>query len=91
MVDVANDPTVYPPDPARWLKTVAATSPTLAEQRAADREKMPVRTLMAWCHMLYGHDLDTEAAERAGEGATPQKRGRATRIILGEIPAARNA
>lgn len=39
----------------------------------------------AICDVLYGHSLDEEAAKRAGEGATPQKRGRVTRVLTGEI------
>lgn len=39
----------------------------------------------AICDVLYGHSLDEEAAKRAGEGATPQKRGRVTRVLAGEI------
>lgn len=39
----------------------------------------------AICDVLYGHSLDDEAAKRAGEGATPQKRGRVTRVLADEI------
>lgn len=39
----------------------------------------------AICDVLYGHSLDEEAAKRAGEGATPQKRGRVTRVLADEI------
>ena len=39
----------------------------------------------AVCDVLYGHSLDEEAVKRAGEGATPQKRGRVTRVLAGEI------
>lgn len=39
----------------------------------------------AVCDVLYGHSLDEEAAKRAGEGASPQKRGRVTRVLAGEI------
>lgn len=39
----------------------------------------------AICDVLYGHSLDEEAAKRAGEGATPQKRGRMTRVLADEI------
>lgn len=39
----------------------------------------------AVCDVLYGHSLDEEAAKRAGEGATPQKRGRVTRVLADEI------
>ena len=41
--------------------------------------------IAAICDVLYGHSLDEEAAKRAGEGATPQKRGRVTRVLAGEI------
>jgi transcriptional regulator with XRE-family HTH domain len=42
-------------------------------------------SVAAVCDVLYGHSLDEEAAKRAGEGATPQKRGRVTRVLAGEI------
>lgn len=41
--------------------------------------------IAAICDVLYGHSLDEEAAKRAGEGATPQKRGRVTRVLADEI------
>ena len=42
-------------------------------------------SVAAVCDVLYGHSLDEEAAKRAGEGATPQKRGRVTRVLADEI------
>ncbi|MBT1167006.1 helix-turn-helix domain-containing protein [Bifidobacterium simiarum] len=62
--------------------------PTFAEQRAAKRIGVNVRAFGAWCIHLYGRSLDEEATARAGDGATPQKRGRCTRGITDEIKTA---
>ena len=66
--------------------------PTSAEKRLANRlikeQQVLVLddyTVAAICDVLYGHSLDEEAAKRAGEGATPQKRGRVTRVLADEI------
>ena len=66
--------------------------PTSAEKRLANRlikEQQVLAiddyTVAAICDVLYGHSLDEEAAKRAGEGATPQKRGRVTRVLADEI------
>lgn len=58
---------------------------TLAETRLAKRNGVDAEALHEACMNLYGHSLDEEAAKRAGEGATPQKRGRVTRVLAGEI------
>lgn len=58
---------------------------TLAETRLANRSGVDSEALHEACMNLYGHSLDEEAAKRAGEGATPQKRGRVTRVLAGEI------
>ncbi len=66
--------------------------PTSAERRLANRlvkehQELAINdfAVAAICDVLYGHSLDEEAAKRAGEGATPQKRGRVTRVLAGEI------
>lgn len=58
---------------------------TLAETRLANRSGVDSEALHEACMNLYGHSLDEEAAKRAGEGATPQKRGRMTRVLADEI------
>ena len=58
---------------------------TLAETRLANRTGVDSEALHEACMNLYGHSLDEEAAKRAGEGATPQKRGRMTRVLADEI------
>lgn len=58
---------------------------TLAETRLANRNGVDSEALHEACMNLYGHSLDEEAAKRAGEGATPQKRGRMTRVLADEI------
>ena len=59
--------------------------PTLAEQRAAQKLDIDPMVIYIVCQKLYGKTLEEEASNRAGEGASPQKRGRETRIILDEI------
>lgn len=58
---------------------------TLAETRLANRSGVDSEALHEACMNLYGHSLDEEAAKRAGDGATPQKRGRVTRVLADEI------
>lgn len=50
-----------------------------------DLEEWGGMVVAAICDVLYGHSLDEEAAKRAGEGASPQKRGRVTRVLADEI------
>lgn len=75
-VDIAD-----PFEHARLIQLYA----TLAETRLANRSGVDSEALHEACMNLYGHSLDEEAAKRAGEGATPQKRGRVTRVLAGEI------
>ncbi len=51
----------------------------------SDNSEMLGLAVAAICDVLYGHSLDEESAKRAGEGATPQKRGHVTRVLEGEI------
>lgn len=59
--------------------------PTAAERRAAKKLGVePIRVAEAmylWC----GHSLDDEVRKFAGEGASPQKRGRVTRKLVAEL------
>lgn len=64
---------------------VLNTAPTLAEQRAAKQLGLTAKGTAALCQLAYNQSLDEEAAQRAGEHATPQKRGRETRIIRSEL------
>ncbi|MEQ2643430.1 MAG: hypothetical protein ACLSDW_10165 [Bifidobacterium longum] len=64
---------------------VLNTAPTLAEQRAAKQLGLTPRGTAALCQLAYNQSLDEEAAQRAGEHATPQKRGRETRVIRAEL------
>lgn len=61
--------------------------PTLAEKRASKRIGVTPEIFGYWCISVYGHSLDDEAAARAGDDATPQKKGRVTRSIIAEIKA----
>lgn len=60
-------------------------APTLAEQRAAHKLRIPVEALRYWAIHLWGQSLEGEARARAGGGATPQARGAATRVLVAEI------
>lgn len=59
--------------------------PTLAEKRAAKRLGITPDVVAALCLMEYGRFLDEEAAHQAGANATPQKRGRETRLIIEKL------
>lgn len=63
--------------------------PTGAEKRAAKKAGISDLAIALWARHLWGHSLDEEARERAGENATPQARGRVTRILLDELLEAR--
>ncbi|MEE1296956.1 MAG: hypothetical protein UHD09_09075 [Bifidobacterium sp.] len=71
--------------PYIYIEPSKGRQPTSAENRMATRLGVKPPVLVRNVDRLYGHSVDAEAAERAGEGATPQKRGRETRIIEGEV------
>lgn len=58
---------------------------TLSVERAAQRLGIPQRALQLWALRLWGQPLDDEAADRAGEGSSAQKRGHVTRKLVQEI------
>jgi len=58
---------------------------TLAEQRAAKKLNIPVEQLRRTAIDLWGCPLEVESRWRAGEGSTPQGRGRVTRILIDEV------
>lgn len=58
---------------------------TLAEQRAAEKLSITPQELQRYAFKLWGHALEEESAIRAGEGSSPQARGRVTRVIVDEI------
>lgn len=58
---------------------------TLAEQRAAKKLNIPVEQLRRTAIDLWGCPLEVESRRRAGEGSTPQGRGRVTRILIDEV------
>lgn len=59
-----------------------------ADQRAARKLGLTDEEFMGLCLRVFGRLMSAEAEERAGEGATPQKRGRVTRGLLEELRAA---
>ena len=73
----------------RMLDDGGLLSDLVAEERIDDDyffyEAPAGLAIAAICDVLYGHSLDEEAAKRAGDGATPQKRGRVTRVLADEI------
>jgi transcriptional regulator with XRE-family HTH domain len=71
--------------PADDRSEVEAHEPSLAEHRAARKLGVAPSAVAALCWTRYGRFLDDEAAYRAGEGASPQKRGRETRGIVEEL------
>lgn len=59
--------------------------PTAAERRAAKKLGVePIRVAEAM-YLWRGHSLDDEVRELAGEGASPQKRGRVTRKLVAAL------
>lgn len=64
---------------------VSDHAPTIAEKRAAEKLNMHPYDLAAFCAVRFGHTLEEESYARAGDDSTPQKRGRATRLIIDEI------
>ncbi|MGO3148282.1 MAG: helix-turn-helix domain-containing protein [Leucobacter sp.] len=61
------------------------TPPTLAEERAARKLSISPSDVQRYAERLWGRPLEEESAARAGEGSTPQARGRVTRILVEEI------
>ena len=60
---------------------------TAAEIRAAKKLGVDPLDFATYCLQQYGHSMDEETSKRAGDNATPQKRGRATREIMKEYKA----
>lgn len=67
------------------------SSPTTpGEERAAKSANIHVYELMAWSEFLWGTRFETKRDQEAGEGATPQKKGRITRTLVAQIQEAMN-
>lgn len=77
--------TAYNDATSQYGDVMTGHMPTLAEKRAAKKLGLTSSGFAACCLMRYGRFLDEEAAHRAGANATPQKRGRETRLIIEEI------
>ncbi|MDM7490739.1 helix-turn-helix transcriptional regulator [Rhodococcus sp. CSLK01-03] len=60
----------------------------LTDQRAARRMDMNTHEVTAWAMHLWGRPFGKERDRRAGENATAQDRGRATRQMMTELRAA---
>jgi hypothetical protein len=60
---------------------------SLAEERAAVRLGVDVPTLQRLAQEAWSDTLEAEARRRAGEGSSPQARGRVTRVLIDEIRA----
>lgn len=63
---------------------------TLADDRAAQKLGISKASLVGRSLRLWGRLLSAESAARAGEGATPQKRGRVTRDLLDAVKGAQD-
>ena len=66
-------------------KEVGGQPASLAEQRAAHKLGIDAPRLQRLALELWQKPLEDEARRRAGEGSTPQARGRVTRLLLDEI------
>lgn len=71
--------------PSAQKDKVELHEPTLSEVRAAKKLSVTPEAVSALCLMKYGQFLDAETVSRAGENASPQKRGRETRGVLEEL------
>lgn len=69
----------------RLENQITHLQPTLAESRAATRLDVEPIVVAAWARHLWGSSLDDAARDRAGEGSTPQGRGRVSRNLVREI------
>lgn len=69
------------------LRAYLSLMPTSAERRMATRLDVIPFDVMAACRIMYDAPLEAVADAEAGEGASPQKRGRATRRIELEVKA----
>lgn len=73
-----------PPEPDHRTEA-PSLPPSLAEARAAKKLEIAPEELQRLAHSLWAQGLEAEAAERAGEGSTPQARGRVTRVLVDEL------
>lgn len=71
--------------PSKIRNEMTHHSPTLSEQRAADKAGITAPAFAAIRLLRYGRFLDEETARRAGQNSSPQKRGRETRGAIEEI------
>lgn len=58
---------------------------TPSEKRMAKKLSIHPFSVAVSCVAMYGHYLDDEIAERTGKNASPQKRGRVSRVIAEEV------
>ena len=66
-------------------------NPTAGEERAAKRAGVDVIELLAWSDSLWAMRFEERRDKLAGEGSTPQKKGRVTRNLISDIQAAMDA
>lgn len=63
-------------------------NPTAGEERTAKRADIDAFELLAWSDSLWGMRFEELRDKLAGEGSTPQKKGRVTRNLISDIQAA---
>nr|WP_255396208.1 helix-turn-helix transcriptional regulator [Kocuria sp. CNJ-770] len=63
---------------------------SLADERAARKLGVANAEFLAWSVRLWGHTMSAEVEKRAEPGASPQKKGRITRVLLDELRQAVN-
>lgn len=78
----------------RWPPGVPVTSPTSSpspgEIRLAKKIDLDPVELQVWSTFVFGKPFEAHRDELAGEGATPQKKGRIARKLLEQITDAMN-
>lgn len=74
-----------PEDAVKLNRLIRELPVSLALERAAERLGVTPRTVQLWAFTMWNHSFDDEITARAGEDATAQKRGHATRKVVKEI------
>lgn len=64
---------------------IAAPSPTDLERAQAKKYELDPNELATRCREVWGKSLDAKVEERAGQGASPQKRGAAIRALMTDL------
>lgn len=77
--------------PEGWvIDTGKFSAPTPGELRLSDRAGVDPLELQVWAHHLWNQPIEERRDQVAGAGATAQKKGRVSRLLLDELTTAMN-